>query len=282
MFDETVEDPEVYNAMVEIIMGNEIVLVKTSETEKELRVSPQLRQVRLDVIGTDQSGNVYQMEMQKRNTYNLPKRSRYYQAQIDVTLLDPGSKNFNNLNDVTTILVAPFDIFGYGLYRYTFQEFCEEVPDLRLNDGAKRIFINTKGKNTSGFSREFLDFMDYINSTTDENAEKTESEKIKIIHSRVKKIKASEKMGVKLMQKWEELAYAREDGWNEGKIEGKIEEKIELICKKLMKGKTVEQIADDLEDTVENITVICDVANKFAPDYDIKKICMAFQKDDTL
>ena len=282
LFDEAVEDPEVYNAMVEIIMENEVVLVKTSETEKELRVSPQLRQVRLDVIGTDQAGNVYQMEMQKRNTYNLPKRSRYYQAQIDVTLLDPGSKNFNNLNDVTTILVAPFDIFGYGLYQYTFQEFCEEVPDLRLNDGAKRIFINTKGKNTSGFSREFLDFMDYINSTTDENAEKTESEKIKIIHSRVKKIKASEKMGVKLMQKWEELAYAREDGWNEGKIEGKIEEKIDLICKKLIKGKTVEQIADDLEDTVENIAVICEVANEFAPDYDIEKICMAFQKDDTL
>ena len=153
---------------------------------------------------------------------------------------------------------------------------------MRLNDGAKRIFINTKGKNTSGFSREFLDFMDDINSTTDENAEKTESEKIKIIHSRVKKIKASEKMGVKHMQKWEELAYAREDGWNEGKIEGKIEEKIDLICKKLIKGKTVEQIADDLEDTVENIAVICEVANKFAPDYDIGKICMAFQKDDTL
>ena len=195
LFDEFVEDSEVYNAMVEIIMGNEIVLVKTSETEKEMRVSPQLRQVRLDVIGTDQSGNVYQVEMQKRNTYNLPKRSRYYQAQIDVTLLEPGSKDFNLMNDVTTILVASFDIFGCGLYRYTFQEFCEEVPDLILNDGAKRIFINTKGRNPSEFSREFLDFMDYINSTTDEIAEKTESERIKKIHSRVKKIKASEKTG---------------------------------------------------------------------------------------
>ena len=33
LFDETVENPEVYNAMVEIIIGSEIVLVKTSETE---------------------------------------------------------------------------------------------------------------------------------------------------------------------------------------------------------------------------------------------------------
>ena len=220
LFDETAEDQEVYNAMVEIIMGEEITLVNSPETEKELRVSPDLRQIRLDVIGTDQLGHIYQMEMQKTNTRNLPKRSRYYQAQIDVSLLAPGTKDFNRLNDVTTILVAPFDIFGYDLYRYTFQEYCEEVPDLRLNDGAKRIFINTKGKNPTGFSREFLDFMVYINSTTDEIAEKTDSERIKKIHSRVKEIKASEKMGVKLMQKWEELAYAREDGWKEGRLDG--------------------------------------------------------------
>ena len=83
---------------------------------------------------------------------------------------------------------------------------------------------------------------------------------------------------MKLMQKWEELAYAREDGWNEGKIEGKVEDRIDLICKKLIKGKSVEQIADDLEDTVENITRICEVANGFAPDYDIVKIRMELQK----
>ena len=195
LFNEAVEDPEVYNDMVEIVLENEVVLMKTSETEKELRISPELRQVRLDVIGTDEAGNIYQMEMQKRNTYNLPKRSRYYQAQIDVTLLEPGSKNFNRLKDVTTILMAPFNIFGYDLYRYTFEECCHEVPDLRLNDGAKRIFINTKGKNPSEFNREFLDFMEYINSTTDEIAEKTESERIKRIHRRVKKIKTSEKTG---------------------------------------------------------------------------------------
>ena len=53
LFDETAEDQEVYNAMVEIIMGEEITLVNSPETEKELRVSPALRQIRLDVIGTD-------------------------------------------------------------------------------------------------------------------------------------------------------------------------------------------------------------------------------------
>ena len=53
LFNETVEDIEVYNAMVEILMDGHVTMMNWSETEKELRVSPQLREVRLDVIGAD-------------------------------------------------------------------------------------------------------------------------------------------------------------------------------------------------------------------------------------
>lgn len=224
LFNEAVEDFQTYNDMIEILLENQIHLIPWTETEKELRVSPELREVRLDVISMDEAGELYQMEMQQRNTYNLPKRSRYYQAQIDVSLLEPGSINFGQLNDLTTILVAPFDIFGYGLYRYTFEEQCFEVPELKLNDGAKRIFINTSGNNPENFSKEFLDFMKYIVTPYDEVVQKSGSEKIKRIHERVCTIKRSEKMGVKLMQKWEEIClerqWAREDGRAEGLAEG--------------------------------------------------------------
>ena len=178
LFNETVEDPEVYNAIVEILLEGHVSMIHWTETEKELRVSPQLRSIRLDVISADEEGTLYQMEMQGKNTKNLPKRSRYYQAQIDVSLLEPGCIDFNDLNDLTTILIAPFDIFGYGLYRYTFEEYCQEVPELKLNDGARRIFINTKGNNPEDFSEEFLDLMEYINKTTDVVAEKSTSNKI--------------------------------------------------------------------------------------------------------
>ena len=178
LFNETVEDPEVYNAIVEILLEGHVSMIHWTETEKELRVSPQLRSIRLDVISADEEGTLYQMEMQEKNTKNLPKRSRYYQAQIDVSLLEPGCIDFNDLNDLTTILIAPFDIFGYGLYRYTFEEYCQEVSELKLNDGARRIFINTKGNNPEDFSEEFLDLMEYINKTTDVVAEKSTSNKI--------------------------------------------------------------------------------------------------------
>lgn len=47
-----------------------------------------------------------------------------------------------------------------------------------------------------------------------------------------------------------------EDGKIEGRIEGRMEEKILLVSRKVKKGKTIEIIADELEDTVENISDI--------------------------
>ena len=134
LFDESMEDLETYQATVSILMENETVFQGRPETEKEFRVSPELREIRLDVVGTDLEGKVYYTEMQKKNTGNLPRRSRYYQAQMDVSLLEPGCTDFNLLSDSCMILVAPFDIFGRGLYRYTFEGVCQECPDLRLAD----------------------------------------------------------------------------------------------------------------------------------------------------
>lgn len=223
LFDETMESQNAYQAVVSILLENEIELAGKPETEKELRVSPDLRQVRLDVVGMDYAGTVYYTEMQKVDTGNLRKRSRFYQAHMDVSLLPPGSVDFNTLNDSCFIMIAPFDIFGKGLYRYTFEGTCRECPELKLEDGSVRIFINARGNNPEDFSQEFLDFMEYILDTTDANATKTDSAKIKQIHEQVKSIRLSEKMGMKYMQAWEERILDRQEARREGLEEGREE-----------------------------------------------------------
>lgn len=245
LFDEAMEDRETYQMAVSILMENEVEFLEKPETEKELRVSSEIRQVRLDVVGMDKKGKIYYAEMQKRNTGNLIRRSRYYQAQLDVSLLEPGSMDFNLLNDSLFIMIAPFDIFGRGLYRYTFEEVCRECPDLKLDDGAVRIFINTKGNNQEDFSQEFLNFMKYLENTTDENAEKSGSERIKKIHEKVCRIRESEKAGIKYMQRWEELEYAKQDGREEGIKEGIKENALNTAKRMLEDGKlTMEKIAE--------------------------------------
>ena len=46
---------------------------------------------------------------------------------------------------------------------------------------------------------------------------------------------------------------AREQGREEGRKQGTLQKTCALIRKKLEKGKTISEIADDLEDTEENI-----------------------------
>ncbi|MGN0160223.1 MAG: hypothetical protein ACI4AQ_02415, partial [Lachnospiraceae bacterium] len=121
------------------------------------------------------------------------------------------------------------------------------------------------------FSDEFLEMMEYIEHTTDTVAQRVHSKRIKLIHSKITNIKLSEKIGVKYMQHWEELA--------EAKDEGATKNVITLIIKKMKKNKSVDTIADELEQDVDYVRSIYDIAQKFAPDYNCEEIFDAVWKN---
>lgn len=227
LFDEVMEDPQAQQAALSIIFGRDIPLLSKNETEKELRVSPLLRSIRMDVYTMDKEKIIYNTEMQNTQKNDLIKRSRYYQALIDSGLLEPGVPNYNLLNDSFIIMIMPFDLFGFKKYCYTFHAKCSEIPDLILANGTTRIFLNTKGKNPEEVSPELVDFLYYIENTTDEVAAKLDNPHIKYIHNRVCKVKASEKIGVKYMQAWEERYYAKQEAREEGLAEGRAEGRAE-------------------------------------------------------
>lgn len=54
LFDEVMEDPQTHHEALSIIFGKEIPLLSRTETEKELRVSPLLRAIRMDVVSMDE------------------------------------------------------------------------------------------------------------------------------------------------------------------------------------------------------------------------------------
>ena len=165
----------------------------------------------------DEEQTVYNTEMQDKRKSDLAKRSRYYQSLLDTSLLEPGIPNYNLLNATYIILIMTFDLFGFGKYKYTFEARCREVPDYILEDKAVRIFLNTKGKNDDEVSEELVQFLHYLEHTTDAVAENSGSDRIKRIHDRVCRVKSSEEVGVKYMQAWEEKYYEREEGREEGR-----------------------------------------------------------------
>lgn len=63
-----------------------------------------------------------------------------------------------------------------------------------------------------------------------------------------------------------------EEGRKEGRKEGYREALVSIVIKKLQKGMSAEEIADFLEEDVLTIQRIYDIANTYAPEYDIEKI----------
>lgn len=68
------------------------------------------------------------------------------------------------------------------------------------------------------------------------------------------------------------LEQGREEGQIKGREEGSTMRLIEQICRKLRKGKKAEEIAEDLDENIDVITPLFDIAVKYAPDYDIEAI----------
>ena len=268
LFNEVLEDPSTYQAVLEIILGHDIRLKAGVQSEKEVRTLPTFRGIRLDVWGQDEEENIYNSEMQGKNTRNLPRRSRYYQSVLDAGLLEPGVVDFNELNNVWLITIAPFDLFGGKRCLYTFRMRCDEVPSLRLEDGAVRMFLYTKGTVTDGCSRELLEFLQYVEQSDGQKAAECESQRLKKLHDRVCAVKSNDEVEVRFMQLWEEKALERLEGIRVG-AEVKL---IEQVCKKLRKGKAAGEIAEDLEEDLEKVSQICEAARKFAPEYDCNEI----------
>lgn len=216
LFDEVMEDAATQQEALSIILGRDIFLTGQGQSEKELRISPLARSIRMDMFAVDEESIVYNTEMQNRRKDDLVKRSRYYQGILDTSLLEAGVLDYNSLNQTYLIMIMTFDLFGLGKYCYTFVPRCVEAPELTLEDGATRIFLNTRGTNDGEVSKELREFLHYLEHTTDEVVKQTESSRIQKIHDRVKKVRSNEEIGVKYMQAWEEKYYDRQEARERG------------------------------------------------------------------
>ena len=62
------------------------------------------------------------------------------------------------------------------------------------------------------------------------------------------------------------------DGVEEGRAEGTVRYLVTSVIKKVQKNKTLDQIADELEESIEKIQPIYDIVKKHAPEYDVDAI----------
>ena len=112
-------------------------------SQKSIIFDPANKSIRLDVFFED-GDTVYDIEMQKVDTGNLPLRARMYSSMMDANMLDKGLE-YERLKDSYVIFICMFDLFERGRTKYTFRSMCEEAEGLPLGDGRCIMFLNTKG-----------------------------------------------------------------------------------------------------------------------------------------
>ena len=129
--------------------------------------------------------------------YRQDYKTRYYQGSIDLDLISKG-EDYRKLAKSYIIFICTFDLFNKGRHKYTFQSVCLEDNNVILNDEAQKIILNTKGM-MNDLSEELLEFLAYVEDSTDNTAKLAKGNLVKNVHMRVQDVKNDISMEVEFM-----------------------------------------------------------------------------------
>ena len=192
------------------------------ETEKQLKgISLNTRGIRMDVLATEKDGEkalrIYDIEPNKYEEKDIPRRSRFYQSLIDSKLL-PANTKFKELPDSISIWILPYDPFGDDRMLYTVKNMVAENNHLVYNDGVTKIFLYTKG--TKGGSKELKELLTFMENTISDNAV---DEELASIQQIVDKVKTRTDVKERYMTLQEVIDYEKRDSYEEGVEIGRAE-----------------------------------------------------------
>ena len=238
------EGKEFTRILLSTILDKNIRKVKIIPQKNILGVDTDRHGIRLDAYIEDLSDeqgkgiadaevipDIYDIE--PNNTYEkgaLPRRMRYYHGLIDTQILASGL-DYEKLPNVVIIIILPYDPFGRNRMVYTIKNGCVEDPTLDYDDGAKKIFLYTKGKEGKP-SQKLMDMLKYIEKTTDNNVV---NQDIASIQELVNRVKRKKEVNISYMKSWEIEKMVRTEGYDEGRNDGYSEgqDKINLLVMKL-------------------------------------------------
>lgn len=215
LFAAAMADPETCQLILEVILERPIGKVSV-HTEHSILFSSDYKSVRLDVFASDETHVDYNVEMQDEHVGSIAKRSRFYQAEMDVTSLKPG-EDYNDLKPNYIIFICTFDPFGQKLYRYIYENRCRETNQ-PLNDGTTKIFLNTRGKNPEDVPQVLVDFLRYVEESSETCAAKSIDKRIKKLHDKIKQLKKSREWEGHYMKFEELLRNAEAKGEGKGEL----------------------------------------------------------------
>ena len=218
LFQKVMRNKRICKLLIEKLLGIKVRAITYPAAEKVIEESPTQKGIRLHLYVETEDGMIIDIEMQTadKSLGWLPKRTRYYQAMIDLNVLGKG-KDYIELKKSFIIFICTFDPFpGSNRKMYTFSNLCHEQSDLELGDETVKIFLNTKGT-TGEVDGDIDKFLAYVDGKA------AEGEFVQDIAAEVERIKQHNETRVEYMTLMMELKEQRREGYDEGLNEGRNE-----------------------------------------------------------
>lgn len=149
------EDKECAEVLLRAILKKKDLKVKDVHVQYDIK-NLQGRSVRLDILATDESGKLYNVEVQRNNHGAVPKRARYNSSLLDANITDAG-EDYKNLAETYVIFITEGDIFGANKALYHIDRIVKETKK-PFGDEAHIIYVNSKIQNNTELGKIMHDF----------------------------------------------------------------------------------------------------------------------------
>jgi len=241
MFGTIFRDKDKCKELIQRILQIKLVEIEVVEPQKIMKTTLIGKGIRIDIYAKDSEGNVYDIEMQTTEETDLHLRTRYYHSEMDSYQIRAGQKYFN-LKQSVVIFICTFDPFADNRSIYTFETTCRESKELVLADKRRTYFVNING-NREGVSEDTTKLLDYFKTgqPTDHYT--------KDIQKQVEIVREDDDWRENYMT----IEMKMDQRYEQGKNEGEKNRDRELITKWLQKGKTIAEIAEDLDRSEEYV-----------------------------
>lgn len=194
------KDPAACQHVLRILTGIKTLTVKTVRTQYRISNITSHDAI-LDVLAEDGEGRLMNIEIQRADTIDHARRTRFYGSMIDSEYLQKG-KTYSEMPDVHIIYISETDLWDAGRTTYPVEKRFKGT-DVEYDDGLYILYVNAAVDDGSDTAR----LMEYFKTTDPEDASQGDLSK------RVHLLKC-EKGG------WDEMCEVSEKWYKEGEAAG--------------------------------------------------------------
>ena len=207
----------------------------------------------LDILAEDAEGKLYNIEIQRASHIDHARRTRFYGAMIDSEYLEKGTEYYE-MPDVHIIYISETNLWKAGKTTYPVEKYFKGTG-ISYDDGMHVLYVNAEVNDGTDTAKMMKYFM------TADPGDMSQGDLSKRIHF-LKCEEGGNDIMCEITEKW----------LKEGRLEGEEKKLINLVCRKIIKGKNVNVIADELEEEPATIEPIYHAALQCAPEYDCNTI----------